>query len=101
MSAQSFEYTKVSQLPAVTDLTNSDVFIVNASGRTSKISLTNLISIINASISQDITSLTTRVTTLEGTTSTLASTVSDNSQTISNIITAGFNLIGVDVPSEP
>jgi N-acetylglucosamine-6-phosphate deacetylase len=41
------------------------------------------------------------VTTLEGTTSTLASTVSDNSQTINNIIAAGFNLIGVDVPNEP
>lgn len=101
MSAPTFEYTKVSQLPAVTDLANSDVFIVNASGRTSKISLTNLIEIINASISQDITQLTSRVTTLEGTTSTLATTVSDNSQTINNIITAGFNLIGVDVPSEP
>lgn len=101
MSAQTFEYTKVSQLPAVTDLANSDVFIVNASGRTSKISLTNLIAIINASISQDITQLTNRVTTLEGTTSTLATTVSDNSQTINNIIAAGFNLIGVDVPSEP
>jgi hypothetical protein len=98
MSAQTFEYTKVSQLPAVTDLANSDVFIVNASGHTSKISLTNLIAIINASISQDISSLTTRVTTLEGTTSSLAGTVSDNSQTINNIITAGFNLIGVDVP---
>lgn len=101
MSAQTFEYTKVSQLPSVTELANSDVFIVNASGRTSKISLTNLISIINASISQDITSLSNRVNTLEGTTSTLAGTVSDNSQTINNIITAGFNLIGVDVPSEP
>jgi hypothetical protein len=99
MSAQTFEYTKVSQLPAVTDLANSDVFIVNASGRTSKISLTNLIAIINASISQDISSLTSRVTTLEGTTSSLASTVSDNSQTIDNIVAAGFNLIGVDIPN--
>ena len=96
MSAQTFQYTKVSQLPAVTDLGNTDVFIVNRSGVTSKISLANLISIITQSITADITSLTTRVSTLETATSSMATTVNEQGQTIDNIITAGFNLIGVD-----
>ena len=145
MSAQVFEYTKISNLPAVNALTGTDVFIVNASGETSKISLTSLISIITTGVSGDISALATRMgaaesnitslssrvdtdesnitslgnklTTAEGNITTLGGRVdaaesnitslagrltTDESNitglagTVDNIITAGFNLIGID-----
>ena len=148
MSAQLFEYTKISELPAVNVLTGTDVFIVNASGETSKISLTSLISIITAGVSGDISSLSTRLATAEGNITTLSGRVdtdesnitslgnrvttaegsittlsgrvdtdesnitslgnrlttaegniTDLSGTVNNIVTAGFNLIGIDTPS--
>lgn len=148
MSIQTFEYTKISELPSVNALTGTDVFIVNASGETSKISLTSLIGIITAGISGDITSLTNRVTTAEGNITALSGrldtdesnitslgnrvtsaenaitsvtgrvstaennitslggrlttaegNITDLSGTVGNIITAGFNLIGIDSTS--
>ena len=73
-----------------------NVFIVNKSGETSKITLADLIAIFNGAIETDISEIKTRLGVLENTTSTLATNVSDNTTTINNIITAGFNLIGVD-----
>lgn len=96
MAAQTFTYKKVSELPSVSQLAESDVFIVNKSGETSKITLADLITIFNGAIETDIGDIKTRLGLLENTTSTLASNVSDNTTTINNIITAGFNLIGVD-----
>ena len=145
MSVLNFEYTKISELPAVNALTGTDVFIVNASGETSKISLTNLISIITSGISGDISSLANRVSTAEsnitslsgrldtdegnitalgtrvgtaesnitslgnrvgtaesnitslgGRLTTAEGNITDLNGTVGNIITAGFNLIGID-----
>ena len=88
-----FTYNKVSALPAVTTLTGTDIFLVNASGKTSKITLTDLIKLVTSNI--DLTALNTRVTTLETTTAGLSTTVTSQGTTISNIITAGFNVIGI------
>lgn len=96
MAVQTFTYKKVSQLPSVSQLAESDVFIVNKDGETSKITLDDLITIFNGAITTDISDIKTRLGVLENTTSTLASNVNDNTMTINNIITAGFNLIGVD-----
>lgn len=96
MGVQTFTYKKVSELPSVSQLAESDVFIVNKSGETSKITLADLIAIFNGAIETDISEIKTRLGVLENTTSTLATNVSDNTTTINNIITAGFNLIGVN-----
>ena len=45
MAVQTFTYKKVSQLPSVSQLAESDVFIVNKDGETSKITLDDLITI--------------------------------------------------------
>lgn len=89
-----FTYKKISQLPQVTTLASTDVFIVNASGHTSKISLSDLIKIVTSNIS--LTALEDRVDALETTTTNLGTTVTAQGTTINNIITAGFNLIGVE-----
>lgn len=145
MSVQSFEYTKISNLPAVNALTGTDVFVVNASGETSKISLTSLINIITAGVSGDVSALASRVTTAENNITALSgrvdtdesnitamgnrlntaesnitslggrvdtvegsitslgnrltgaeTNITDLTGTVNNIITAGFNLIGID-----
>ena len=96
MSAQLFEYTKISELPAVNALTGTDVFIVNASGETSKISLTSLIAIITAGISGDITSLSNRLTTAEGNITTLSGRVDtdeSNITSLGNRVTSAENSI--------
>ena len=46
-----------------------------------------------STLETDVSSLKTRMTTAE-------SNISDNTGTINNIITAGFNLIGVDTPTQ-
>lgn len=46
-----------------------------------------------STLETDVGSLKTRMTTAEG-------NISDNTGTINNIITAGFNLIGVDTPTQ-
>lgn len=89
-----FKYKKISSLPPVTNLTDTDVFIVNANGTTSKIALSDLARIIVSSL--DLTSLESRISGVETTTSTLTTTVNEQATTIENIITAGFNLIGVE-----
>lgn len=52
--------------------------------------------VINAKVVHDLSGIETRLTNVENATSTLATTVSDNTETIDNIITAGFNLIGIE-----
>lgn len=52
--------------------------------------------VINTKVVHDLTGLEARLTNVENATSTLATTVSDNTATINNIITAGFNLIGIE-----
>ena len=93
MSAQVFEYTKISELPAVNALTGTDVFVVNASGETSKISLTSLISIVTAGVTGDISSLSNRLTTAEGNISTLSSRVDTEE---SNITSLGNRVTSVE-----
>ncbi len=85
MSVQTFEYTKISDLPSVNALTGTDVFVVNASGETSKISLTALISIITAGVSGDITSLSNRVTATEGHITTLSGKVDTAESNITSL----------------
>lgn len=96
MAVQVLDYKKISQLPSVTTVGDNDVLVLNHSGVTSKIKFSDLMSIINSKVTHDVSALEARITSLEGTTSTLATTVADDTATINNIITAGFNLIGID-----
>ncbi len=96
MASQDLSYTKISQLIETNTINNDSVFIVNVNGVTYKIKYSTLRDAIDDTIQADVSALTTRVTTLEGTVSSLSSTVSDLAGTVNNIITAGFNLIGVD-----
>ena len=96
MAVQNFDYIKISELTAVTEVGDEDVLVINHSGKTSKIKYSVLKGLLQNDITADIEELTNRVNTLSTTMSELASTVSDNSGTINNIITAGFNLIGID-----
>ena len=96
MAVQNFDYTKISELPLVSEVDDEDVLVINHNGHTSKIKYSVLKELISASITTDIDTLEQRVNTLTTTTSQLATTVADHSGTINNIITAGFNLIGVD-----
>lgn len=98
MAVQVLDFTKISELIETNVINNDSVFIVNVNNVTYKIKYSTLLTAIQAVISGDITALAQRVTTLEGTVSSLASTVSDLTGTVNNIITAGFNLIGIDVP---
>lgn len=96
MATQVLDYKKISELPPVTAVGDNDVLVLNHSGVTSKIKFSDLMIIINSKVTHDLSTLTARIDILETTTSNLATTVTDNSETINNIITAGFNLIGID-----
>jgi hypothetical protein len=100
MSAQSLSFTKVSQLPATTQISDSDVIIVNHNGVTSKMLYSDFKNLIQSDIDAEVDALTTRVSTLETTCSSLATRVSTLEATVNNIITASFNLIGIDAPSK-
>ena len=96
MAVQNFDYTKISELTAVSEVDDEGVLVINHAGKTSKIKYSVLKGLLQNDIATDIDELTKKVNTLSTTMSELASTVSDNTGTINNIITAGFNLIGVD-----
>ena len=96
MAVQNFDYTKISELPLVSEVDDEDVLVINHTGRTSKIKYSALKDLISATITADVDALEQRVNTLTSTTSELATTVADHTGTINNIITAGFNLIGID-----
>lgn len=96
MSSQPFTYKKISELPSANTVNDSDVLIVNHNNKTSKITFVDLMKVINAKVVHDLSGIETRLTNVENATSTLATTVSDNTETIDNIITAGFNLIGIE-----
>lgn len=98
MAVQDLSYTKISELIETNAINNDSVFVVNVNNVTYKIKYSTLFNAIASAISVDITALANRVTTLEGSVSSLGSTVSDLSGTVNNIITAGFNLIGLDLP---
>lgn len=103
MAAQSFQYTKISELPASTTATDDSLVVINVGGNTSKMTFAILKNLITSTISASLTALTTRVGTLETnvgnintTLGTVQSDITDINGTINNIITAGFNLIGID-----
>jgi hypothetical protein len=100
MSAQSLSFTKVSQLPATTQISDSDVIIVNHNGVTSKMLYSDFKNLIQSDIDAEVDALTTRVSTLENTCSSLATRVATLEATVNNIITASFNLIGIDAPAK-
>lgn len=99
MSAQSLSFTKVSQLPAANQISNSDVIIINHNGVTSKMLYLDFKNLIQSDIDAEVDALADRVATLETTCSSLATRVSDLEATVNNIITASFNLIGIDAPT--
>lgn len=103
MAVQNLDYTKVSELPVASEVSDTDVLIINHNNVTSKIEFSVLMEIIDSKVTHDLgeiqselTELKNSVATLTNTVSTLATTVNEHTQTINNIITAGFNLIGVD-----
>ena len=96
MAAQDFTYTKISQLPAVTTLANTDIIPAVAAGKTSKITVSNLLKLFDTEIDNKLKTITNQLETLSNSLSTLQTDVSDLSGTVSNIITAGFNLIGTE-----
>ena len=98
MAVQDFTYTKISELTESLSIDNDTVFPITIGGVTKKIKYSTLLSAISTAIGTDISALAQRVTTLEGSVSSLGSTVSDQTGTINNIITAGFNVIGMDLP---
>lgn len=98
MAVQVLDFTKISELIETQTINNDSVFIVNVNNVTYKIKYSTLVSAIQSVISGDITALTNRVTALETASSNMASSISDLNGTVNNIITAGFNLIGIDVP---
>lgn len=68
MATQILDYKKISELPSVNEIADDDVLVLNHNG----------------------------ISSVETATSTLATAVSEDNATINNIITAGFNLIGID-----
>ena len=96
MASQPFTYKKISQLPSATTINDSDVLIVNHNDKTSKITFGDLMAVINTKVVHDLSEINTRLSNVENATSILGATVSDNTETINNIITAGFNLIGIE-----
>ena len=98
MADQVFTYKKISTLPQVTTLATTDVFIVNSKNgtvtTTSKISFDDLVKLVLARV--DLSGVNTQIATLNQTVSTLSTAVNKNTTDISNIITAGFNLIGIE-----
>lgn len=108
MASQTLQYTKISDLSASTTLTDDSVIVINVGNVTKKMTIASLKANILSAISAQITALTTRVGDLEtavtglGTRMTAAEgDITDLEGTVNNIITAGFNLIGVDAPTEP
>lgn len=99
MAVQVLDFTKISELIETQTINNDSVFVVNVNNVTYKIKYSTLVSAIQSVISGDITALANRVTALETASSTMASSISDLNGTVNNIITAGFNLIGIDVPA--
>ena len=96
MASQELSYTKISQLIETNTINDNSVFVVNVNGVTKKIKFSTLRDAIDDAIEADVSALTTRVTTLETSVGQLTTTVSDLAGTVNNIITAGFNLIGID-----
>lgn len=96
MAVQSFEYKKISALPATTQLGDNDVFIVNHNAVTSKITFKDMMTIINTKVTHDLTTILQRLTAVESAVSGLGTRVTDAEGTIDNIIAAGFNLIGIE-----
>lgn len=96
MATQILDYKKISELPSVDEIADNDVLVLNHNGITSKISFVDLMAIINSKVTHDLSAVERRISSLETATSTLATTVSEDNATINNIITAGFNLIGID-----
>lgn len=75
MGVQNFKFTKVSELPAVTQISDNNVIIINHNGMTSKMSTLNFKKLIQAEIEIEITELQGEVNTLKTATSNLASRV--------------------------
>ena len=96
MAVQSYTYKKISELPSVTSVIGSDLFIVNATNKTSKITWGELLALVEQELTPELTELQNKVTALETAYSSLATDVANNTATINNIITAGFNLIGIE-----
>ena len=96
MAGQDFTYKKISQLPSATTIAPTDVLIINANGVTSKVTWSKLLQLINTDLTDELSALSDRITSVETNYTTLTSATADNSATISNIITAGFNLIGIE-----
>jgi hypothetical protein len=102
------QYTKISDLSTSTTLTDDSVIVINVGNVTKKMTIAALKSNILNAISQQITQLTNSVSNLETAVSELGTRmgtaegdITDLEVTVNNIITAGFNLIGVDAPTEP
>lgn len=103
MAAQSFQYTKISELNSTTTATDDSLLVINVGGNTKKITYAVLKNLITSTISQSLAALTTRVGNLETSVSGLSTRmttaegdITDLQGTVNNIITAGFNLIGID-----
>lgn len=96
MATQILDYKKISELPSVNVVADNDVLVLNHNGITSKISFNDLMTVIDGKVTHDLSELVRRIESVETATSTLATTVSEDNETINNIITAGFNLIGID-----
>ncbi len=96
MAVQNLDYTKVSELPVASAVNDTDVLIINHNNVTSKIEFSVLMAIIDSKVTHDLTAITEELNELKTTVTSLANTVNEQTQTINNIITAGFNLIGVD-----
>lgn len=89
-------YTKISELPITTTLDDDDIFVLNHLKKTSTIKFITLMAIINSKVEHDLTDIINSINELKQNYSTLSTTVANNTETINNIITAGFNLIGLD-----
>lgn len=103
MAAQSFQYTKISELQSTTTATDDSLLVINVGGNTKKITYAVLKNLITSAIAQSLAQLTTRVGTLETSVTSLTTRVgtaendiTDLQGTVTNIINAGFNLIGID-----
>ena len=93
--SDTFEYKKVSQLPTASSVSATDVIVMNINGKTSKVAVSALVDFVKTQVSTS--ALEGKVTELTNNVATLSSSVTANTETINNIITAGFNIIGVDV----
>lgn len=92
--SEQFEYRKISQLPEVNNIAATDVFVMNANGKTSKVTLATLIAYIKTAV--DVTAIAEQIETMNTNITKLGEDIATNSATIDNIIAAGFNIIGID-----